>query len=205
MSSLQELLGQELGDQAISQISQSVGVDSGTATSVVQAALPHLINGLATNAATPEGAASLNNALDQHDGSILDNLGGLASSIFGGGGQAATPQTDAGGILSHILGGSQGAVTDNVSQQTGVGTGQVAQIIMMLAPIIMAYLGRQKQEQGVSSDGIGGLIGSALGGGQQAAGGGLLGMASGMLDRDHDGSAVDDIASAAFNYLRNRG
>jgi hypothetical protein len=205
MSSLQELLGQELGEQAISQISQSVGVDPGTANSVVEAALPHLINGLATNASTPDGAASLNNALDQHDGSILNNLGGLASSIFGGGGQSSSPQTDAGGILSHILGGSQGAVTDTVSQQTGVRTGQVAQIIMMLAPIIMGYLGRQKQAQGVGADGIGGLIGSALAGGQQAAGGGLLGMATGMLDRDHDGSAVDDIASAAFNYLKNRG
>ena len=204
MSSLQEILGQELGDQAIGQISESVGVDPGTANSVVQAALPHLINGLATNASTPEGAASLNTALDQHDGGILNNLGGLASSIFGGGGQAATPQTDAGGILTHILGGSQGAVTDTVSQQTGVGTGQVAQIIMMLAPIIMAHLGQQKQAQGVGTDGLGSLITNSLGGGQ-AAGGGLLSMAAGMLDRDHDGSAVDDIASAAFNYLKNRG
>lgn len=204
MSSLQEILGQELGDQAINHISQSVGVDPGTANSVVQAALPHLINGLATNASTPDGAASLNNALEQHDGSILNNLGGLASSIFGGGGQSASPQADAGGILSHILGGSQGAVTDNVSQQTGVGTGQVAQIIMMLAPIIMAHLGQQKQAQGVGTDGIGSLIANSLGGGQ-AAGGGLLGMATSVLDRDHDGSAVDDIASAAFNYLKNRG
>ncbi|MBV9242417.1 MAG: DUF937 domain-containing protein [Acidobacteria bacterium] len=204
MSSLQEILGQELGDQAINQISQSVGVDPGTANSVVQAALPHLINGLATNASTPDGASSLNNALDQHDGSILNDLGGLASSIFGGGGQAASPATDAGGILSHILGGSQGAVTQTVSQQTGVDTGQVAQIIVMLAPIIMSYLGQQKQAQGVGADGLGSLITSALGGGQPASGG-LLSMAAGMLDRDHDGSAVDDIASAAFNYLKNRG
>jgi hypothetical protein len=203
MSSLQEILGQELGDQAINQISQSVGVDPATADSVVQAALPHLVNGLATNAATPDGAASLNYALDQHDGSILSDLGGLASSIFGGGGQAAGPQADAGGILSHILGGSQSAVTDNVSQQTGVGAGQVAQIIMMLAPIIMAHLGQQKQAQGVGSDGLGSLIANSLGGGQ-STGGGLLGMATSVLDRDHDGSAVDDIASAAFNYLKDR-
>jgi len=48
------------------------------------------------------------------------------------------------------------------------------------------------------------LIGGLLGGGQaqQASAGGVLGnLATSMLDKDHDGSAVDDIASMAFNYL----
>ena len=82
--------------------------------------------------------------------------------------------------------------------------GQVAQILMFLAPIVMGYLGRQKQQQGVGADGLGGLIGGLLGGGQaqQASAGGVLGnLATSMLDKDHDGSAVDDIASMAFNYL----
>ena len=77
--------------------------------------------------------------------------------------------------------------------------GQVAQILMMLAPIVMAYLGRQKQEQGVGADGLGGLIGGLLGGGQ--SGNSMGDIASSVLDRDHDGSSLDDIASMAFNYV----
>ncbi|MEO8042999.1 MAG: DUF937 domain-containing protein, partial [Acidobacteriota bacterium] len=162
---------------------------------------------------TPQGAESLNTALEQdHDGSILDNLGGLGSMIFGGGQQAAAPprQADAGGILGHILGNNQGAVVQQASNESGLGGGQVAQILMMLAPIVMGYLGRQKQEQGVGADGLGGLLGGLLGGQQSAAaapqssGNAMIDMASGALDSDHDGSAIDDIASMAFNYIKNR-
>lgn len=207
MFSLQDLLGQEQGNQAVDQISQQVGADSSVVNTAIQAALPAILGGLSNNAATPEGAESLNNTLEQHhDGSILDNIGGLAGMIFGGGQQApASPAADAGGILSHILGGGQGQVAQDVSQKSGLGMGQVAQIMMFLAPIVMGYLGKQKQEQGVGASGIGGLLGGLLGGGGQAqsqtAGGGIMGMASGILDRDHDGSSLDDIASMAFSYL----
>lgn len=205
MFSLQELLGQEQGDQAVQQISQNVGAEPSIVNTAIQAALPMLLNGLANNASTPEGAESLNNTLEQnHDGSILDNLGGLGSMIFGGGQSApATPAADAGGILSHIFGNSQGQVAQQVSNQTGLGTGQVAQILMFLAPIVMGYLGRQKQQQGLDAGGLGGLLGGLVGGQAQgqSVGSSVLNMASGVLDRDHDGSAVDDIASMAFSYF----
>ena len=206
MFSLEDLLGQEQGSAAVGQISQTAGLDPSTTASVIQTALPAILGGLANNAATPDGAESLNNALDQHhDGSLLDNLGGLSSMIFGGDTQAAPPpQADAGGILGHIFGNSQGQVAQQVSNQTGVSTGQVAQVLMMLAPIVMSYLGRQKQQQGVDAGGLGVLIGGLLGGQSAAAAGGIGGLASSMLDRDHDGSVVDDIASMAFSYFRNK-
>lgn len=207
MYSLQDLLGPEQGEQAVNEISQSVGADSSMVNTAIQMALPALINGLANNAATPEGAESLNTALEQdHDGSVLDNLSGLAGMIFGGQQQTPPRQADSGGILGHILGGSQGAVAQEVSEKSGLGMGQVAQILMMLAPIVMGYLGRQKQQQGVGADGLGGILGGLLGGAQpqaapQSSGNAILDMATGALDRDHDGSAMDDIASMAFNYF----
>ena len=206
MFSLEDLLGQEQGSAAVQQISETAGLDPSTTSSVIQTALPAILGGLANNAATPDGAESLNNALDQHhDGSLLDNLGGLGSMIFGGDTQVAPPpQADGGGILGHIFGNSQGQVAQQVSNQTGVSSGQVAQVLMMLAPIVMSYLGRQKQQQGVDAGGLGGLIGGLLGGQSAAAAGGIEGMATSMLDRDHDGSVVDDIASMAFNYFRSK-
>jgi hypothetical protein len=201
MVSLQDLLGNEQGSAALNEISQNVGADQSSVSSAVQAALPMLINGLANNASTPQGAESLNNALEtDHDGSILDNLGGLGGMIFGQQG-AAPRQADAGGILGHILGGSQGQVAQQVSNQTGLQSGQVAQILMFLAPIVMGYLGRQKQQQGVGADGLGGLLGGLLGGGQAAL---PQQQSGGFLDQDGDGSSMDDIASMAFNYIRNR-
>ena len=214
MFSLQDLLGQEQGTQAVDEISQNVGADNSLVSSAISMALPALINGLANNASTPEGAESLNTALDEDHsgGGVLGSLGGLAGMIFGGGQAAAPPprQADAGGILGHILGSNQGAVAQDVSQKSGLGMGQVAQILMFLAPIVMGYLGQQKQQQGVGASGLGGLLGGLLGGGQQAqaapqsSGNAMMDMASSVLDSDHDGSAVDDIASMAFKYMTNK-
>ena len=207
MFSLQDLLGQQQGSEAVDQISQNVGAEPSMVNTAIQAALPMILSGLANNVATPQGAESLNGALEKdHDGSLLGNLGGLGSLIFGGQ-QAAPPprQADAGGILGHICGSNQGQVAQEVSNQSGLGVGQVAQILMMLAPIVMSYLGQQKQQQGVGADGLGGLLGGLLGGQQAAAapssGNPMMDMASSMLDRDGDGSSMDDIASMAFNYI----
>jgi len=212
MFSLQDLLGPQQGSEAIEQISQNVGAEPSAVNTAIQAALPTILGSLANNASTPDGAESLNTALEQdHDGSILDDLGGLGSMIFGGQQQQAAPprQADAGGILGHILGGNQGTVVQQASNESGLGAGQVAQILMMLAPIVMGYLGRQKQQQGVGAEGLGGLLGGLLGGGQSAAapqssGNPMMDMASSYLDKDGDGSSMDDIASMAFNYIKNR-
>ena len=203
MFSLEDLLGQQQGTDAVQQISQTVGADQSAVSSAIQLALPTLINGLASNASTPQGAESLDNALQEHDGSILGNLGGLGSLIFGGQqqGAAPAPQADAGGILGHILGGSQGAVAQEAGIKTGLNAGQVAQILMFLAPIVMGYLGKKKQDENLGADGISNWLGGQQQQIQQSAQGGFI---NSILDSDHDGSSLDDIASMAFKYMTNR-
>ena len=207
MFSLQDLLGQQQGNEAVDQISSQVGAEPSMVNTAIQAALPMILSGLANNASTQQGADSLNNALerDHSGGDILGNLGGLGSLIFGDQQAAPPPQADAGGILGHIFGNQQGQVAQEVSQQSGLNMGQVAQILMLLAPIVMSYLGQQKQQQGVGADGLGGLLGGLLGGSQaQAApssGNPMMDIASRMLDSDGDGSAMDDIASMAMKYM----
>jgi hypothetical protein len=206
MFSLQDLLGERQGSEAVEQISRNVGADQGAVNSAIQMALPAILGGLAQNAATPQGAESLNNALEQdHDGGILDNLGGLGGMIFGNNQPQQqidpAPQVNAGGILGHIFGNRQGQVAEQVSRDTGLGMGQTAQILMLLAPIVMAYLGRQKQQQNLDAGGLSNWLGGQQQQIQQLGQGGLLGN---ILDRDGDGSSMDDIASMAMNYMRNR-
>lgn len=206
MLSLQDLLGREQGETALSEISNTVGADSSLVNSAVQMALPAILSGLAHNAASPDGAESLDAALtNDHDGSVLGNLGGLGSLIFS---QLQTPeptppQLNAGGILNHILGTNQAPVVEEVSRGTGLQMGQVAQILLMLAPIVMGYLGQQKRQQNVGADGLGGLLGGLLGGAQTqraSSGNAMVDMATSMIDSNRDGSAMDDIASMAMKY-----
>jgi len=202
MFSLEDLLGQQQGNEAINQMSQQVGAQPSMVNSAIQMALPMILNQMANNASTPQGAESLNNALERdHSGGILDNLGGLGSLIFGGGQQPVSREADGGGILGHIFGNNQGQVTQEVSNQSGLNVGQVAQILMMLAPIVMGYLGRQKQQNNL---GAGGLTDLLLGQQQQIQQAPQGSFIERMLDQDGDGSAMDDIASMAFKYMTNR-
>ena len=159
MFSLEDLLGQEQGTQAVEQISQNLGANSSVVNSAIQIALPSILGGLAKNAQNPQGAQNLDNALSKdHGGGLLDNLMGY----LGGGipaTQETTRETNGGGILGHIFGTNQTQVAQEVSKNTGLDMGQVAQLLITLAPIVMSYLGKQKQQQNLNADGLSNLLG----------------------------------------------
>ena len=201
MFSLEDLLGQQQGGDAVGQISQMLGANQSMTSSAIQLALPMILSGLANNASTPQGAENLNTALEQdHNGGLLDNLMGY----LGGGAvqpTETTRQTDGLGILGHIFGQKQSTVAQEVSQNSGLDIGQVAKLLITLAPIVMAFLGRQKQQQGLGADGLSSLL-QGQQQQMQSSGNPMMDMVSGFLDKDHDGSAMDDLASMAANYFR---
>jgi hypothetical protein len=188
---LSELLNSSIGQSIVKSVAGQFGLDESQAASAVNTAVPVILGGLNKNAQTPEGAESLNSALEsKHDGSLLDNLGGLLSGNMG------DLLQDGGGILGHVFGDKVGAVENGVAQKTGISTDKIGPIISMLAPIVMAYLGKQKSQSNVSAGGLGDLLGGLLGGGgsaQSNGGSGLMDMVTGLLDKDKDGSALDDI------------
>lgn len=198
MFSLEDLLGQQQGSEAVNQISQQVGASPTVTNMAIQMALPMILSSLANNAKEPQGAENLNNALQKHDGGILDNLG---SFLGGGANQAASD--DGLGILGHIFGGSQGAVAQQVSQKSGMDISQVATLLITLAPIVMGFLGKKKQEQNLDANGLQNMLGEQQQT-MQASGNPVMDMVSGMLDRDKDGSSMDDLASMAMSYFQKR-
>ncbi len=178
------LLNDALNNNTINQISQQLGTDEGTTSNAIQAALPMLLGGLANNSANEGGASSLLSALDRnHDGSILDDIGGFLGNYSSGSGA---------GILGHIFGGNQGMVEQGVSQASGLDMSKVGPLLMMLAPIVMGALGRTRRDEGVGAGDLAGMLGGATQ--QVGATPALLGALSSMLDRDRDGSAIDDVA-----------
>ena len=173
------ILGQ-LGPSGMAQIAKSLGADEAAVGGAVAAALPAIIAGMANNTSKPEGAASLANALNDHSPSIFDGLGGL----LGGGGDGAK-------ILGHVLGGRQPNVQQNLAKQSGLDINTIMKLLPILAPLVMGYLSKQKQEQGLDAGGLGGVLRQER---QQVETKqpGLGGLAA-ILDSDGDGSIVDDI------------
>jgi hypothetical protein len=185
-------LQQMLGGGAVQQISQKVGADEGQTAGVIQAALPLLLGAMARNAASPEGAQSLAGALDRdHDGSILDNVMGF----FGSG-----DTSQGAGILGHVFGQKQETVQNELGNRFGLSAGQVGQILMMLAPVVLGMLGRTKQQQGLDAGGLSGMLAEQSVNAQQASG--MMGMLNNLLDRDGDGTAMDDIAGMVGGMFR---
>ncbi|MBA2606107.1 MAG: DUF937 domain-containing protein [Acidobacteria bacterium] len=195
MFSLQDLVGQEKGNDAVNQIGQMLGADQTTTNSAIQMALPMILSALAKNAAQPRGAESLDNALQEnHNGGILNNLDSYLNA----------PDTNDGiGILGHIFGQKQGAAAQHVSQNSGLDMGQVAQLMIMLAPIVMGYLGKQKQKANLDSNGLSNLLNEKQ---QeiQSSDDPVMSSIANMLDSNNDGAVMDDLASLASNYFSKR-
>lgn len=191
MAGIMDLLGGELGKQIIGGVSQETNQAPDKTASVLQMALPVLMGAMKRNTTSQQGAEGLLGALNnKHDGSILDNLGGL----FQGGVNEEVKQ-DGAGILGHILGGSQDNVTNALSAKSGVDAGSVANILKVAAPILMGFLGKQQRQQQVqSSSGLDGLLGGLLGGGSQKTGAKQQSLIESLLDGDNDGSVLDDVA-----------
>jgi hypothetical protein len=101
-------------------------------------------------------------------GGLLNDLGGLLS-----GGAAGS---EGGGILSHIFGNHQPAVASQVGQKTGLDTAQAGRLLVLLAPLVLAYLARRRQQQPAGGD-----QGYAQGGGD----GGVIGSIGDILKGEH--------------------
>ncbi|MEO7998431.1 MAG: DUF937 domain-containing protein [Gemmatimonadaceae bacterium] len=183
--SLLDQLTQSLGPNALQQISQKLGTDSGTTNSAISAALPVLLGALASNASTPTGANALNNALDQHDGSVLDDVEGAMSQGSGGIGEK---------ILSHVLGNKQPAVANGIGNATGLDAGKATALLAMLAPLVMGALGKAQRTNGLDAGGLASMLGQER---NHITSSGGLGGLLGMLDQNKDGSLVDDVMGIA--------
>ena len=156
-----ELITGNAGNQVASQAENKFGISKNQIIALLAVAAPLVISYLRKKSQEdPNEAEALNNALDKdHDGSILDNPAQVESRLQEGG-----------SILDHIFGGQKAQVENQLSQNTGISMDKIGPVLAMLAPLIMGYIGKEKQSSGVNSGGgLGDLLGGILGGAQNQA------------------------------------
>ena len=162
MAGLLDLLNSPMGQQLISGVAGQTNQPENKTADVLSMAMPLILGAMKKNVkSSPEGAQGLMNALaNNHDGSILNNLGGLFS-----GGVDDNVIQDGAGILGHVFGNKQPQVENALSQKSGIDAGTIAQILKIAAPIVMGYLAKEKSQSNVDdSNGMNALLGSMLGG-----------------------------------------
>lgn len=199
MSGILDLLNSDLGKTIVSGVAGQTNQPENKTQDVLTMALPVLMTAMKRNASTPQGAEGLIGALNnKHDGSILDNLGGLFS-----GGVDNNILTDGSKILGHVLGGKQQNVQQALSQKSGIDANSVAQILKVAAPIIMGVLGSQAKQQNVNNaSGLDSLLGGLLKGNSPQHEQSFL---ESILDADGDGSVIDDVAGMVLGSSKKKG
>ena len=191
---LSELLNSPMGKTIVQSVAGQMGVDQKQASSVISLAIPSILAGMNRNVQSREGAVSLNNALEsKHDGSLLDNLSGMLQ------GNASELQADGNGILGHVFGNKRADIEQGISIKSGVSLSKIGPMLALLAPVVMAYLGKEKRQTNTDAGGLGDLLGQLAGATtQQKRSGGIMDMLGGILDRDGDGNPLNDLLGGLF-------
>ena len=192
-----DLLQSQISGNVLDQLTNQIGGQKEETEVATSGIISMLTAALAKNAASPGGASALANALDSdHDGSILDNIGDLL-----GGNLTNNRAANGAGILKHVLGGNQGNAIEAISKMSGLSGDKTGNLMTMLAPIVLGMLGKQKRQNNMDQSGLSDMLSrSVKSASNQRQEMGLLGK---LLDRDGDGSVMDDIAGMGMKTLGN--
>ncbi|WP_294205664.1 DUF937 domain-containing protein [uncultured Chryseobacterium sp.] len=194
-----DLLTGNTGTQVADQAENKFGINRNQVLALLAVAAPLIISYLRKKSEDNKEAEALNNALDKdHDGSILNDPS-----------QLETRQAEGGSILNHIFGNDKQNVENQLSQNTGISIDKIGPVLAMLAPVIMGYIGKEKQQNNVGSGGLGDLLGGILGNASNQAQSqqssplnDILGSVLGGGNNSSSGNPLNDILG---NILGNNG
>jgi hypothetical protein len=193
MNAITQMITQQVAGVAVRSMSQRLGLSEAMTERAVQIAVPLVLAALARNAAQPEGAKELHQAVNNdHDGSIFDNLPGFLNN----------PQAANGaGIMGHVFGQQQGAVQNNLAQATGLDQNAAGNILEMVAPLVMGAVGQTQRQNGLDAGGLSEFLENQQ---QQteASAPGLMGALNNMLDSNRDGNVSDDVGRILGNFMK---
>ncbi|MDZ7637928.1 MAG: DUF937 domain-containing protein [Bryobacterales bacterium] len=182
MDLLQMILNAQ-GGNAVSNLGERFGLSQEQTASAVGSLLPALMGGMQKNVEQQGGLDSLLGALSggHHQRYVED-----PDAIRG-----EQPVAEGNGILGHLLGSKDVSrqVASAASARTGVGSDVLKQMLPIVASMMMGAMSKQTG---------GGRTAAASAGG----GGGILDMLTPMLDRDGDGSALDDVAGMLGGFFK---
>jgi hypothetical protein len=153
MSGLEDLLAQI----PTSDIASKIGVDEGEVNKAVQLLVPVLVGGLHENAQDPDHASKIESAADSH-----------ASLLDGGVNVDHVDQQEGQQAIARIFGGNDAAQVASALAGGGGGNSDLLKkLLPILAPIVLAYVGKQLGQKSAPAGGGGALndvLGSILGG-----------------------------------------
>jgi len=172
MAGLDELFAQI----PVADIASKIGADQGEVNNAIQTLVPALVGGLAENVQS-----------NQIDSSKLESAvaeQGASGLLDGGVNVDQVDEKQGDDLVATLFGGNDSNAVASALAGTGAGGGDlIKKLLPILAPIVLAYIGKQltkgsgsapaqPQTQAAGGGGLGDILGSILGGAAGGGGGG---------------------------------
>jgi hypothetical protein len=171
-----------------SDIAGKLGVDESEVNSAVQLLVPVLVGGLHQNAQDPDNASAIESEASSHAARGLLDTGAGVDKVDENAGQQA---------IAKIFGGNDSSQVAAALSGSGAGNSDLMQkLLPILAPIVLAYIGKQMSQKGAPAaaedkasggalnDVLGSILGGMSGGGNKSMGnvlGNVLGSKAGEI------------------------
>ncbi|MBT8190268.1 MAG: DUF937 domain-containing protein [Saprospiraceae bacterium] len=198
---LMDLLQWQLSDGVLNGLDNQLNIgDSKKTNAAASAAMSVLMTALSKNAASSDSALNgLSGALERdHDGSFLDDIMGL---MTGKSQPQNAKQLNGAGILGHLLGGKQDSAIEVLARMAGLDKNQSMGMLVKLAPMVLGVLGRYKKQKQMDNDGLRSFLNRSQEVHVERNEGANI--FTKLLDKDGDGSVVDEVASIGMKMLGN--
>jgi hypothetical protein len=202
MADLDELFAQI----PVQDIASKVGADEGEVNNAIRTLVPALVGGLAQNVQSNDiDSSKLESAVAQQ---------GESGLLDGGVNVDQVDEKEGDNLVAHLFGGNDSNAVASALGGTGAGSSDlIKKLLPILAPIVLAYIGKQltkgsasapaqqPQAQSAGGGGLGDILGSILAGAGAGAGGGAgggggnnpLGSILGSVIGGGQGGAIGDI------------
>jgi hypothetical protein len=181
------------------EIASKLGVDEGEVNSAIKTLVPALVGGIQQNVQAGDiDSSKLESDVAQQG----------ASGLLDGGVSVDQVDPKAGDqFVARIFGGNDSNAVASALAGSGAGGGDlIKKLLPILAPIVLAYIGKQltqksaapagggaTQAQAAPSGGLGEVLGSILGGGGGGGGNNPLGSILGSVLGGNQGNAIGEI------------
>lgn len=179
--------------QTVNQLTKSVGGQPEQVQKAVELGLPMLMQAMSRNAQTPQGAESLNKALEQHKEDPIDDVLGFLKKA---------DINDGKKIVDHVFNQKTQKVEQNLASQTGMSQNQIGNLLAQLAPVLLGALGKEKSQKGVDASGLASMLPMITGFLGSGGNNNVLAMAAKLLDADGDGDVMDDVSNMIGGFFK---
>lgn len=139
MSSITDLIQQQLGAGGLQRISEQLGIPPEQAQAAVAAALPMVMGGMARQAADPAGADAIHQAVEAHAAAPTADPGLMHGGAGGG------------GLIGRMLGTSHEQVQQGVSKASTLSPEKTGKLLLLLAPIVLMALAHKRKQDGTTA------------------------------------------------------